>query len=64
MNSVDIAHNKLRELQAKIFDYNTSPNDLFKFTQEMEKYMNDASVEIRTNYEEISAQLTKKMNGK
>lgn len=62
MNNVDIATQKLRELQAKIYDYNTSPNDLFKFTNEIMPYMDKASKEIQTNYKEISEKLTKQMN--
>lgn len=62
MNNVDIATQKLRELQAKIYDYNTSPNDLFKFTNEIMPYMDKASKEIQTNYKEISEKLTAQMN--
>lgn len=62
MNNVDIATQKLRELQSKIYDYNTSPNDLFKFTNEIMPYMDAASKEIKTNYKEISEKLTDQMN--
>lgn len=62
MNNVDIATQKLRELQQKIFDYNMSPNDLFKFTNEIMPYMDKASREIQTNYKEISEKLTAQMN--
>jgi len=62
MNNVDIATQKLRELQQKIFDYNMSPNDLFKFTNEIMPYMYKASREIQTNYKEISEKLTAQMN--
>ena len=62
MNNVDIATQKLRELQSKIYDYNTSPNDLFKFTNEIMPYMDKASKEIQTNYKEISEKLTAQMN--
>lgn len=62
MNNVDIATQKLRELQAKIYDYNTSPNDLFKFTNEIMPYMDKASKEIQTNYKDISKKLTDQMN--
>lgn len=62
MNNVDIATQKLRELQSKIYDYNTSPNDLFKFTNEIMPYMDKASKEIQTNYKDISKKLTDQMN--
>lgn len=62
MNNVDLATQKLRELQTKIFDYNVSPNDLFKFTNEIMPFMDKASKEIQTNYETISEQLTREMN--
>jgi hypothetical protein len=62
MNNVDLATQKLRELQSMIYDYNTSPNDLFKFTNEIMPYMDRASKEIQTNYKEISEKLTQQMN--
>lgn len=62
MNSVDIAIAKVRELQSLLYDNNSSPNSLFKKTEEIIQYMNDASREINTNYEEISEKLTKQMN--
>ena len=62
MNNIDLATQKLRELQQKIFDYNTSPNDLFKFTNEIMPFMDRASREIETNYKEISEKLTAQMN--
>jgi len=63
MNNVDIAMQKVRELQQKIYDYNMSPNDLFKFTNdEIMPYMDKASREIQTNYKEISEKLTAQMN--
>lgn len=62
MNSVDIAITKVRELQSLLYDTNSSPNSLFKKTEEVIQYMNDASREINTNYEEISDKLTKQMN--
>ena len=62
MNNVDLATQKLRELQQKIFDYNTSPNDLFKFTNEIMPFMDRASKEIQTNYKDISEKLTAQMN--
>lgn len=62
MNSVDLAVAKVRELQSLLYDNNSSPNSLFKKTEEIIQYMNDASREINTNYEEISEKLTKQMN--
>ena len=62
MNSVDLAIAKVRELQSLLYDNNSSPNSLFKKTEEIIHYMNDASREINTNYEEISDKLTKQMN--
>ena len=62
MNNVDLATQKLRELQSMIYDYNTSPNDLFKFTNEIMPFMDRASKEIQTNYKDISEKLTAEMN--
>ena len=61
-NSVDIAMEKVRELQAIIFDKDTSPNKLFSKTQEIVKHMEDASIQINENYIEISQKLTAQMN--
>lgn len=62
MNNVDIAIGKVRELQAFIFDKNASPQSLFDKSNEVIEYMNRASKEINTNYEEISRKLTEQMN--
>lgn len=62
VNNVDIAISKIRELQAFIFDKNTSPNLLFNKTQEVIQYMEKASIEIKANYAEISRKLTEQMN--
>ena len=62
MNNVDIAIQKVRELQQLFFNPNSSPNSLFKASQELIDYMNKASMEINTNYEEISAKLTEQFN--
>lgn len=62
MNNVDLATQKLRELQSMIYDYNVSPNDLFKKTNEIMPFMDRASKEIQTNYKDISAKLTQQMN--
>lgn len=61
-NSVDLAVRQVRELQALIYDNNASRTDLFNKCEEVMKYMNDASQEINTNYEEISDKLTKELN--
>ena len=61
MNNVDIAITKVRELQAAIFDKRSSPQSLFDKSQEVIEYMNKASVEINSNYEEISRKLTEQM---
>lgn len=62
MNNVDLATLKIRELQALIYDNNASRTDLFKKTEDVLDSMVLASKEINTNYETISAQLTKQMN--
>lgn len=62
MNNVDLATQKLRELQSLIYDYNVSPNELFKKTNEIMPFMDRASKEIQTNYKEISKKLTDHMN--
>lgn len=62
MNNVDIAMQKVRELQTMIYDHNVSNNQLFNKTQEVMNSMQLASQEIKTNYEEISQKLTKQMN--
>ena len=62
MNNVDIAMNKIRELQTLIFDRDSSPNKIFEKTQQIMLYMEKASVEINTNYAEISKKLTAEMN--
>lgn len=61
-NSVDLATRKVRELQALVYDNNASRTDLFQKCEEVINYLNDASKEINTNYEEISDKLTKHMN--
>lgn len=62
MNNVDLATQKLRELQSLIYDYNVSPNELFKKTNEIMPFMDRASKEIQTNYKDISKKLTDHMN--
>lgn len=62
MNNVDIAVTKVRELQGMLFDRSVSSQDLFDKSNEVIEYMNKASVEINTNYEEISEKLTAQLN--
>lgn len=62
MNNIDLATQKLRELQSMIFDYNVSQNDLFKKTNEIMPFMDKASAEIQTNYKDISEKLTAQLN--
>jgi len=62
MNNVDIAITKVRELQGMIFDRSVSSQALFDKSNEVIEYMNKASVEINTNYEEISEKLTAQLN--
>lgn len=61
-NNVDIAMQKVRQLQQMLYDNSKSVNDLFKFTNEVIKDMEKASTEIKTNYEEISRKLTEEFN--
>lgn len=44
-NNIDIALQKLRQLQAMLFDRNISQNEIFKLTEEIAQYMNLASTE-------------------
>jgi hypothetical protein len=62
MNNVDIAITKVRELQQYFYSADASPNSLFAKSNELIEYLNKASVEINTNYKEISDKLTKQMN--
>lgn len=62
MNNVDLAIQKVRELQQLFFSPDSSPNSLFKASQEVIEFMDRASKEINTNYEEISRKLTEQMN--
>lgn len=63
MNNVDIATQKLRELQQLFFNPKKSPQDFFDFTQkELMPLMDNASREIKTNYEEVSKKLTDHFN--
>jgi hypothetical protein len=62
MNNVDVAISKLRELQQMFYSPDASPNSLFKKSQEVVTAMDKASIEIRTNYAEISKKLTDQLN--
>lgn len=63
MNNVDIATQKIRQLQQMFFDPKQSPQDFFNYTQkEVLPLMDLASKEIKTNYEEVSRKLTQHMN--
>lgn len=62
MNNVDLAITKVRELQSMFYSSDASPNSLFKKSQEVIEFMNKASVEINTNYKDISKKLTEQMN--
>lgn len=62
MNNVDIAMQKLRELQTYFYNSDASPNSLFKKSQEVIEYMQRASSEINANYKDISEKLTRQMN--
>jgi hypothetical protein len=62
-NNVDLAIHQLRQLQQMFFRFDHTDQDLFKYTNDIIKTMELASVEIRTNYEEISGKLTQMMNG-
>jgi len=62
MNNIDLATQKLRELQSMIFDYDVSQNDLFKKINEIIPFMDRASAEIQTNYKDISEKLTAQLN--
>lgn len=63
MNNVDLATQKLRQLQEMFYDPKNSPQDFFNFTQnEVLPLMDKASIEIKANYDEISEKLTKQMN--
>lgn len=64
MNNVDIAIKELRVLQEKILDNRTSNHDAFLLTQRIVEIMQKASIEINTNYAEVSERLTRQLNGK
>jgi hypothetical protein len=61
-NNVDVAMQQVRQLQSMIYDNSKSPNDLFKFTAMIINTMEEASKEIKANYEEISRKLTEEWN--
>lgn len=61
-NNVDRAIQLVRQLQAKLFDRKTSPDDIFQFTNQILEVMELARKEINVNYAKISAQLTERLN--
>jgi hypothetical protein len=62
-NNVDIAKQKLRQLQQKLYDPSVSVNEINKFLeQDIIPHMDLASREIETNYKDISEKLTKQLN--
>ncbi len=63
-NNVDLAIKKLRVLQEMVFRHDLTNNDLFNYTNEIIKIMENASKDIHTNFEDISRKLTDLMNGK
>lgn len=63
-NNADLAIKKLRILQEMFFKHDVSDNDLFNFTNQIIKIMENASKDINTNFETVSKQLTDFMNGK
>lgn len=63
-NNADLAIKQMRILQQLFFRHDVTDQDLFNRTNEIIKIMEDASREIRTNYEEVSKALTDLMNGK
>ena len=62
MNNVDIAIQKVRELQTMIYDHSIANHTLFQKTQEVMSFMQLASEEIKANYADISEKLTRQMN--
>ena len=63
MNNVDLAIQKLRQLQQMMYDTNVSTNELNKFLeQEVFMAMQRASKEIEANYKDISEKLTAQLN--
>lgn len=63
-NNADLAIKQLRILQQLFFRHDVTDQDLFNRTNEIIRIMEDASKEIRTNYEDVSRALTDLMNGK
>ncbi len=64
VNNVDISIQMLRQLQSMIYDHSLSRNDLFKHTEGVINQMHLASIEINTNYENISQKLTENLNSR
>lgn len=63
-NNADLAIKELRNLQSMFYRHDVSDNDLFQYTNKVIDIMEQASKDIRTNFEEVSKSLTDLMNGK
>ena len=63
-NNADLAIKQLRILQQLFFRHDVTDQDLFNRTNEIINIMENASKEIRTNYNDVSKALTDLMNGK
>ena len=63
-NNADLAIKRLRVFQSSLYSDTKTTRDLLNETNEIIKIMEDASKEIRVNYEEVSKSLTDLMNGK
>ena len=49
INKVDVARNKLRNMQSMLFDEFISNKDLFQITVEIDNLLNEASTEYNKN---------------
>jgi len=63
-NNADLAIKQLRILQGMFYRHDITDNDLFNRTNEIIGIMENASKDIKSNYEDISKKLTDLMNGK
>lgn len=63
-NNADLAIKQMRVLQSMFYRHDVTDNDLFNFTNEIIKIMENASKDIHTNFEDMSRKLTDFMNGK
>jgi hypothetical protein len=63
MNNVELAIQKIRQLQQMMYDTNVSVNDCNTFLEKnVITQMDKATVEINQNYAEISKKLTDQFN--